>query len=193
MIGEAAQLREDDELLEVACGSGVFLDQQAGHVARVAGLDLSRLQVDLARTRLGTRIAAGTAEIVLGDAAALPWPDDTFTVVTCMGSFETFPEPEMVLAEMVRVLRPGGRAVLNIGERVPAGTQTHLMWGEIWVWSEEDVRRMAEHADLVDVTIAYASSAGESRMLKAFDRVSGALGQDLRIVHGTRPHSRPLE
>jgi SAM-dependent methyltransferase len=191
VMGQAAQLREEDELLEVACGSGVFLDQQAGQVRRVVGLDLSDLQVGLARERLAARIAAGTAEIVKGDAGALPWPDATFTVVTCMGSFEAFPEPERVLTELFRVLRPGGRAVLNIGERVAPGTATHRVWGEIWVWSEEDVRDMVERAGFTDLAITYASSAGDSRLLRVVDRFSGAIGQDLRIVHGTRPAELP--
>lgn len=190
VMGSAVQVRDDDELLEVACGSGVFLDQHAGQARRVAGLDLSDLQVDLARGRLASRIAAGTAEIVKGDAGQLPWPDDAFTVVTCMGSFEAFPDPQQALAEMFRVLRPGGRAVLNIGERVPEGTTTHRMLGEIWVWSEADVRRMVEQAGFIDPSMAYASSAGDSRMLKAVDRVTGALGQDMRIVHATKP-TRP--
>ena len=185
VMGAAARLREEDVLLEVACGSGVFLAEQAEHVGRVAGLDLSDVQVDIARRRLAARIAAGTAEIVHGDAAALPWPDGTFTVVTCVGSFETFPDPEKVLGEMVRVLRPGGRVVLNIGERVPVGTQTHRMWGEYWVWAEDDVRRMIQNVGLVDVTIDYASSAAEGRARGLVDRWTGALGQ--RIVHGIKP------
>lgn len=187
VMAPAVQLRADDELLEVACGSGVFLAQQAGQARRVAGLDLSDLQVELARERLASRIATGTAEIVKGDAGQLPWPDDSFTVVTCMGSFEAFAEPEKALAEMFRVLRPSGQAVLNIGERVPDGMTTHRILGEIWVWSEDDVRRMVERAGFIDLSIEYASSAGESRMLKAVDRVTGALGQDLRIVHATKP------
>jgi hypothetical protein len=77
--------------------------------------------------------------------------------------------------------------VLNIGERVAEGTVSHRMWGEIWVWSEDDVRRMVERAGFIDLSIEYASSAGESRMLKALDRVTGAFGQDLRIVHATKP------
>lgn len=70
------------------------------------------------------RIAAGTAESVKGDAATLPWPDNSLTVVTCMGSFQVSSDAQQVLAEMLRVLRPGGRAVMNNVERVPAGTQT---------------------------------------------------------------------
>ncbi len=85
-MADALELRPDDELLDVGCGSGA-----------------------LARRNLGDRFAAGTADIVMGDAAALPWPDDTFTVVTSMESFAGFPDPAQVLAEMFRVLRPGGQ------------------------------------------------------------------------------------
>ena len=71
-------LEAGDELVEVACGSGVFLDQHARHVKRLAGLDLSDIQVRLARRRLADMIAAGSAEIARGDAAALPWADGSF-------------------------------------------------------------------------------------------------------------------
>ena len=115
-----------------------------------------RVQVGLARKRLGERIAAGTAEIVHGDAAALPWPDASFTVVTCMSVFEAFPDPCGVVDEVFRVLRPGGRAVLNIGERVEPGTQTHRVLNDsAWVWAEDDVRSMVEEAGFADVTIQY--------------------------------------
>jgi ubiquinone/menaquinone biosynthesis C-methylase UbiE len=78
VLARELKLRPEDDLLEVACGSGVFLADHAPQVRRVAGLDLSSIQVDRARRRLADRIAAGTAEIVHGDAAALPWPDGTF-------------------------------------------------------------------------------------------------------------------
>jgi SAM-dependent methyltransferase len=186
VMGDALQLRPDDELLDVACGSGVFLARQAGHVHRVAAVDLSDVQIALAHRRLGDRIAAGTAEIVQGDAGALPWPDDSFTVVTCMGSFEAFPDPEKVLAEMFRVLRPGGRVVVNIGEEVTRGTQTHRMLGQIWVWAEDDVRHMVEDAGFTDVTIQYAPSSGNASLLKLLNKLSGPVGKDLRLVRALK-------
>jgi ubiquinone/menaquinone biosynthesis C-methylase UbiE len=185
-VGDACQLRADDELLDVGCGSGGFLAQQAEHVERVAGIDLSEIQVDLARRRLGERIAAGTAEIVRGDAGALPWPDGSFTVVTCMQVFEMFPDPQRVLAEVLRVLRPGGRAVLNIGERVDPGTQTHRMLGEFWVWAEDDVRRVVEQAGFTDVTTQYVAWAGDNPVEKLFGRLVGPIGGDLRLVSGLK-------
>ena len=71
-------LQPEDVLLDVGCGSAGLLVEQASHVAYVAGLDVSEMQVEMARRRLADRLAAGTAEIVLGDAAALPWEDGRF-------------------------------------------------------------------------------------------------------------------
>jgi SAM-dependent methyltransferase len=152
----------------------------------VAGVDLSDVQIALARRRLGDRIAAGTAEILRGDAGSLPWQDDSFTVVTCMGSFEAFPDPPQIVAEMFRVLRPGGRVVLNIGEQVARGTQTHRMLGQMWVWAEDDVRQMVGDAGFTDVTIRYAPSSGDAGWLRLLNRLSGPVGKDLRLVHALK-------
>jgi len=81
MMAKELDLRPDDDLLEVGCGSAGLLAEQASHVRHVAGLDASEIQVRMARQRLAERIAAGTAEIVLGDAQALPWEDGRFSVV----------------------------------------------------------------------------------------------------------------
>lgn len=184
VMAEALDLRPEDELLEVACGSGVFLAQHATVANHVAGLDLSDLQVDLARERLAGRIAAGMAEIVKGDAADLPWPDARFSAVTCMGSMEVFPDPPRALVEMRRVLRPGGRAVLAMGSRLPEGTETHRVLDSIWSWSEADARRLVEDAGFVSVSVSYADISGFSRLARAMNRV--AKMEDMRIVCGTK-------
>lgn len=186
-VGDVCRLGVDDEVLDIACGGGGFLASQAGHVRRVAGIELSGLQVDLARRALAERIAAGAAEVVHGDAAALPWPEASFTVVTGTQFFEAIPEPEVVLAEVFRVLRQGGRAVLNIGQRVAPGTTTHQAWGGIWVWSEQDVRRMVDEAGFTNVSIQYVPWGEPNLVNKLFAKVVGPLGGDLRLVLGTKP------
>jgi cyclopropane fatty-acyl-phospholipid synthase-like methyltransferase len=184
VMADAAGLKPEDDLLEVACGSGVFLTQQAGHVRHVAGVDLSRIQVDLARRRLAARIAADTAEIVLGDAAALPWREDSFSAVVCMEAFMAFPDPDRVLAEMFRVLRPGGRALLHIGDAVPPGTTTHRDPGGMWVWSEPDVTDMVQRAGFSEVTIWYANASGDSRLARWVNRVAGS--ERARLVRAVK-------
>ncbi|MFH1474981.1 MAG: methyltransferase domain-containing protein, partial [Chloroflexota bacterium] len=110
-VATVLDLRPEDEVLDVACGSGVFLRKHASHVRGIAGLDHSEIQISLAIRENSDRVAAGTAEFVVGDVAALPWADDRFSAVTS-NCLDCFAEPRRSLEEMHRVLRPGGRAVL---------------------------------------------------------------------------------
>jgi SAM-dependent methyltransferase len=152
-------LRPDDALLDIGCGSAGLLIEQAAHVSYVAGLDASAMQIEMARRGLAERIAAGTAEIVSGDAAALPWDDGRFSVVASLDVFKFVPDPGAALREAVRVLRPGGRLVITVGDMAKAPLEgagrsgTMDAWG-MWYWSEADARRMAEEAGLVDVAVS---------------------------------------
>jgi len=159
LMATELELVSEDDLLEVACGSGPFLARHASHVRYVAGLDLSELQVALGRRRLADRIAAGTAEIVRGDAVALPWEDGRFSAVVC-NSIVGFHEPERALAEMCRVLPPGGRAVVMMNARVPEGTPSRLDDYACWEWNEPDARRLMEDAGFTDVAVFYDDVMG---------------------------------
>lgn len=131
-------LAPDDLVLDVACGSGAFLRKHASHVRRISGLDHSDDLIAFAQRDNHERIAAGTAEFVVGDATVLPWDDNEFTVVTCnsIDCFATKTRP--ALEEMYRVLRPGGRILVGddhgkdmeeIG--FTEVTVEHLLWGSL--------------------------------------------------------------
>ena len=155
------QLQPDDVLLDVACGSGEFLDEQAGHVKQVTGVDVSDIEVRLARRKLHDRITAGTAHVVHGDAAALPLPDDQFTAVNCVGSFLAFDNPARALAEMRRVLRPGGRAVICLEEHGADGkghTEQEQLWGFPF-YTEQQIDDLFTEAGLEGVSITYDGDA----------------------------------
>jgi SAM-dependent methyltransferase len=171
-IAGLVDLQPDDDLLDVACGAGYFLTESASHVGRVAGLDLSEPKVDLAGRRLADRIAAGTAEIKEGDAGALPWEDGRFSAVTCSDAFPFLPDPDRALAEMCRVLRPGGRAAIDMNPTVPEGTGSHRMrgpGGEFWAWNDADVRRKMEAAGFDDIAITHMLGT-DSRIFNALSR-----------------------
>jgi ubiquinone/menaquinone biosynthesis C-methylase UbiE len=157
-VAEFLYLEPEDDLVEVAYGTGHLLKKYASHVHSVAGLDHSELMVKLATQKHRDRIKAGTTEFVVGEASQLPWQDKTFSVATTMGSIVVFPKPLEVLKEIYRVLRPGGRAVVSIEVHAEDG-KDHSKDVEkygMWVWTEDDVRTMLEQAGFSDVSISYA-------------------------------------
>jgi SAM-dependent methyltransferase/alkylhydroperoxidase family enzyme len=103
-----------DRLLDVACGSGLALELAAIRGATCAGIDASSRLLAVARDR------SPEADIRLGDMHALPWVDGTFDVVTSFrGIWGTTPD---ALAEVRRVLVPGGRLGLTVWGHIKAST-----------------------------------------------------------------------
>jgi ubiquinone/menaquinone biosynthesis C-methylase UbiE len=153
-----ARLEADDELLDVACGGGVFLGRYARDVGRVAGIDRSDIQLKIAHRVLSKRLKEGTAELVAGDAAALPWEDERFSVVTCILGLEFFTDPPAALAEMWRVLRPGGRLVATfwINEDNEACVR-ECDWFGLDHLPEDVVRKMVEGAGFAALEVTYPS------------------------------------
>lgn len=165
---ERLELDRDDILLDVACGSGVLLDRYASGVQHVAGIDLSDIQIDLARRRLEDRIADGSAEIIVGDAAHLPWDDGTFTAASCVGSLDYFANPDAALREMYRVLRPGGRVVVTYGidDRNEKAVAQAASWG-LHYPTESEVRLLIEGTGFVLDEISYLESDNPVRYVHA--------------------------
>ncbi|WP_432853837.1 class I SAM-dependent methyltransferase [Amycolatopsis sp. CA-161197] len=97
------------DVLEVAIGTGLNLGHYPADV-RVTGLDLSPAMLELAKRRaddLGRPVT-----LRQGGAEALPFPDAGFDTVVCTLGLCGFPDDRAALAEMHRVLRPGGALLL---------------------------------------------------------------------------------
>ncbi len=158
-VADLAALQADDALLDVACGSGLFLRRHAPHVRRVAGIDQSGLQVMLARRILHHRIAAGSADVRQGDASALPWADGTFTIVTC-NCLSCVVAAERAVVEMYRVLRPGGRVVLasDFQADPQAARRYEHEWG-FRAWAEPELKTVLEQVGYLEVTLTHDSGA----------------------------------
>lgn len=152
LAADELDLQPDDDLLDVGCGSAVFLRHRAAGLRYVAGIDASQIQVGLARSRLAEHIAAGAAEIVLGDAAALPWEDGRFSAVASINCLKFVPDPDQALREMCRVLRPGGRVVHMTDPPVTDPDKSGKVdaYG-IRQWSADDARQMMEQAGFTEV------------------------------------------
>jgi len=108
----ARQLPSGSRVLEVAPGPGFFAVELAklGDF-KITGLDISRTLVEIANRN--ALAACVSADFRLGNAAAMPFADESFDLVYCSAAFKNFSEPVKALDEMHRVLRPGGEAVVQ--------------------------------------------------------------------------------
>ena len=95
--------------LEVAIGTGLNLPLYPAGIT-LTGIDFSPAMLDIARRRAGE--LGATADLREADAQALPFAGDAFDTVVCTFSLCAIPDHRRALAEMRRVLRPGGLLLL---------------------------------------------------------------------------------
>lgn len=132
-------------VLDVATGTGrlpLALLKHAHFQGRVVGIDLSRRMLAFAAPKLDPL----RAPLLRCPAETLPFPDNTFDVVICLESLEFMERPDEALAEMARVLRPGGRLV------VTNRRTARLMPGK--AWKDSDLADLFRNVGMSEVELA---------------------------------------
>lgn len=145
------------DLLDAGCGTGAMLSlfQKDCPDRNYTGVDLSKKMIEVARAKQMEGI-----HFVAGDCEDLPFPENSFDVVTCSMSFHHYPDPEQFFISLRRVLRPGGRLVL----RDMASGSSLVMWlinhieiplvnkilhkGDVRVYSRNDIQRLCDVSGL---------------------------------------------
>ena len=107
-----AGLQDGAQVLEVAPGPG-YLSIEMARLRRfhVTALDISHTFVEIASANAWE--AGVDVDFRLGDAARMPFENDSFDLIVCQAAFKNFTLPQTALAEMHRVLRTGGTAVIQ--------------------------------------------------------------------------------
>jgi SAM-dependent methyltransferase len=170
-----AEVGAGERILDVAAGPGSLVIQAAARVAEAHALDFSADMLAELKTRLAQH---GIHNVVPreGDGQALPFRDAEFDAAFSMFGLIFFPDRGAGLRELVRVLRPGGRAVISSWQpmaRVPllvtlfealAAELPNLPFGDGKgpLSDPNDLRRELEEAGFVKVTIVERSHAFEA-------------------------------
>ncbi|WP_433334805.1 class I SAM-dependent methyltransferase [Spirillospora sp. CA-294931] len=158
-IAELGDVPTGSEILDIPCGGGVALrGLRSDRRVRYVAADISPFMLDRARAEAARR---GLADIdfVHANVNGIPFADATFDLCLSYNGLHCFPDPQRALAEMVRVLRPGGRlrgtAVVAGAGRVPAACVSIFQRADQFatVGRVDDVQRWLAGAGVIEPRI----------------------------------------
>ncbi|MCE1225523.1 MAG: methyltransferase domain-containing protein [Geobacteraceae bacterium] len=111
LLLELTRPTAEDTVLDLACGPGLLACAFARQAGQVTGMDLTPAMLEQAAKRQQEQ---GLTNLVwqLGDVQALPYADDSFSLVITRYSFHHLLDPQQTLAEMIRVCKPGGQVLV---------------------------------------------------------------------------------
>jgi ubiquinone/menaquinone biosynthesis C-methylase UbiE len=146
----AAFAQDDWTVGDLGCGTGQVSAALAPFVEKVIAVDESAAMLQAAKKRLQ---GLDNVDVRRGDLEALPIDDARLDAATLMLVLHHVPEPERALAEVARVLKPRGRAV--IVDMLPHERESYRQqMGHVWLgFSDDHVRRLFQEAGFEDVRI----------------------------------------
>ncbi len=175
LLSKRLGLREQVTVLDIGCGHGHWgqrLLPLLSPSARLAGVDQEPKWVEHAAARAERLGISARCDYRVGDALHLPYPDHSFTLVTCQTVLMHVAEPEVALREMLRVVQPGGRLLLA----EPSNQASHF--------SADTVSRALTPSQVAEVAyLLVACSRGRRRLGRGDDCMGDVLPSLLR-QHG---------
>lgn len=177
----------DERALDAGCGAGALAFALAPHVGEVVGVDVSAELLAAGRSRAPANVA-----LLEGDATALPFAYGEFDLSGCLRVLHHVRRPELVVSELARVTRPGGRILvadqlgaidplrrleLDRFERARDPSHARLL-------PDTDIRGFLEANDLVVVTNEVER---ERRDLDHYLDLAGVAGEERERVRGLAP------
>ena len=175
-VREFVQPGGDERALDVGTGAGALALALAPLVREVVGLDPVPELLELARAR-----ALPNTEFVEGDGTAMPFPDDAFDLGGTHRALHHIERPDLVIAEMARVTRPGGH-VLVVDQLAPADEAHASVLHEFETTRDRSHMRLLTDAELRELFAANGLSLvrerqeEEQRELAAYLDLAGTEG-----------------
>ena len=157
-------------VLDVSCGTGTILSAIKPNVEKT-GLDVSPKMIHMAKQKLGD-----SADLVVGDSEVLPYTNCSFDMVTCVLAFHHFEQPEIVVKEMHRVLRKGGKVIIcdvyvpifwrrlraNIFMRASKSARAH---GDLHYYSQREIKWLLNRVGFRSIAWKEVGEKGARRFI----------------------------
>jgi len=115
-----ARIGNEDSVLEVGTGSGCFSQQVIGRCQQFTGLEYDQEACETTSRRL-----QGRGKIIQGDAQALPFSNQSFSVIVCLEVLEHLPDYRKAVKEIHRCLKPAGQVIISVPYRRRGGPNPH--------------------------------------------------------------------
>lgn len=120
--------------LDVGFGSGVYIEELLRMGFECSGVDISQEMVDAGRKRLKTFVDSGRLHLALGEVEHLPFGDNTFDLVLCIGVLGYLLRDEQALAELKRIVKPGGYLLINLTNMLSLSDLDYVLRRKIRRW-----------------------------------------------------------
>jgi SAM-dependent methyltransferase len=146
-IAALAAGRRELRLLDCGCGTGYNMTTLLMPHGRTFGFDLFQDGIDRAR-------AAGRP-LARADAQRIPFASGTFDIAASFDVMQSVPDDRAMIAEMARVLKPGGHVVLNVTALEFMRGDHSDVWGELRRYTPARIRALVEGAGLRPVRISF--------------------------------------
>lgn len=195
---QRAGLAPGGEGLDICCGTGMIVMEQArvaGASGRVTGLDFSEQMLVVAQENLKAFELRDTIRLIRGNAMKLPFEDNSFDCVTVGWGLRNVPDIAGALAEMVRVVRPGGKVVSLDMAQPTAPVFKQLYWlcfdkiipamGKLWAGNRNAYEYLHESAQVFPPQWELAEMFSRAGLANAgFHNLAGGV---VAVVEGKKP------
>jgi ubiquinone/menaquinone biosynthesis C-methylase UbiE len=148
-VGDRLSLSQGQHILDVGCGTGKSTVQIATtYGVRVTGITISKQQVEIARTQYGREVLAGHVHFQFTDAMDMPFADASFDSAYAIESLVHMLDKRSAIAQIARVLRPGGRLVIAdlVADHSCPGSPISTRYAEVFrtppLASVDDLRKL---------------------------------------------------
>lgn len=171
-------LPKGGNLLDIGCGTGLFVEKYIRNGGAGTGIDISGKMVSRAQRR------CENCDFVVGTGEKLPFADNTFNAISSVLVFSYVKEPESMLSEVYRVLQPGGQVALctlgkklitrgipslyKIGEKIKIKHVVMKDFGEHY-YDEREMQDLFEGAGFSDINVKWCSFAHIDMIDPIFD------------------------